>query len=307
LPPNTVPIKLTGHSTSTKAYLALIVTSLIWGTTWLVSKEGVQVMPALQLAGIRQLIGGSIFILFFMWGKMPLPTAQDFKWILLLAVLNFVLANGLSTWGVKYISSGLGCLIGAVYPLWLVLWRIWGERQSPPRMSIVGLLMGFAGIMIIFYDNLGDFFKADFRFGIVLSLLSTWSWAAGTLITKDKAKTFNPYVSLGYQMFIAGILLLIISSFDPSFKSISEIPNVSWFSIFYLVIFGSIIAFACFLYTLQHMPTEQASIYAYINPIIALIVGWWLGGEPLTSLIIAGAIVTIGGVYLVNRGYKTKA
>jgi drug/metabolite transporter (DMT)-like permease len=264
----------------------------------------VLVMPALQLSGVRQVIGGTIFILFFLWRKLPLPTYKDLKWIILLAILNFVLSNGLSTWGVKYVPSGLGCLIAALYPLWLVLWRVWGEKQSPPLTSAIGLVMGFAGIMIIFSDNLGDFFKPDFRFGIILLLVSTWSWAAGTIITKDKAKSFNPYVSIGYQMFIAGIMLLFVSYFDPNYKSISEIPAVSWFAIGYLVLFGSIIAFGCFLYSLQNMPTEQASIYAYINPIIALFVGWWLGNEPLTKVIFFGAIVTIVGVYLVNRGYR---
>ncbi|WP_310559575.1 EamA family transporter, partial [Flavobacterium sp.] len=101
--------------------LALCWVSFFWGTTWLASKEGVKYMPALQLAGIRQFIGGILYVGFFLYKKTPWPKGKQWKVIFILSILNFVLSNGLSTWGVKYISSGLGAIIGAIFPLWIVL------------------------------------------------------------------------------------------------------------------------------------------------------------------------------------------
>jgi drug/metabolite transporter (DMT)-like permease len=269
-----------------------------------VSKKGVEAMPALQLSGLRQLIASILFLGFFWVRKWPIPTRKDWPTIIVLAIINFTLSNGLSTWGVKYISSGLGCIIGAIYPLWLVIYALIAEKKPPPRISLIGLVLGFMGICIIFYDFLSDFIKPIFTFGIVLSILSTWSWAAGTIITREQAKNFNPYVSLGYQMGISSLILLTYSLLSGHWTPIAKIPYISWFAIFYLVIFGSIVAFVCFLFSLQHLSTEQASIYAYINPIIALIIGSLLGNEPLTQTLLVGAIITLLGVYFVHHGYK---
>ena len=124
-------------------FLALFWVSIIWGTTWIASKEGVKHMPALQLVAIRQFIGGIIYIGYFLLKKTPWPKGKQWKFILILSVLNFVLSNGLSTWGVKYISSGLGAIIGALVPLWVVIISFFrGERLA--RLAIVGLSVGFS-------------------------------------------------------------------------------------------------------------------------------------------------------------------
>jgi drug/metabolite transporter (DMT)-like permease len=291
----------------TLAYIALAATSLIWGTTWLVSKKGVEVMPALQLAGIRQLIGGSLYLLYFMFRGWQWPTKSDWGVIIVLAILNFVMSNGLSTWGVKYISSGLGCILGAIYPLWLVVWAFFADKVKPPKLSVLGMILGFCGICVIFYQYLGDLVKPEFRFGIFLSIIATITWAAGTIITRNHAKKFSPYQGLGLQMIIAGFMLTTISFGDPGYTPITEIPSISWFAIFYLVIMGSILGFGAFLYTIQYLPTEQAAIYAYINPIVAMVVGSWIGNEPLTWALVIGAMVTVLGVYWVNKGFTNKA
>ena len=122
---------------------------------------------------------------------------------------------------------------------------------------------------IIFYEHLEDFFIPDFRFGIILSLIATWTWAFATLYTKQQAASFNPYFSLGLQMLISGITLISFTSVTGNAVSISQIPWESWTAIAYLIIFGSLLAFIAYLYALQNLPTEQASIYAYINPIVA--------------------------------------
>jgi len=298
------PTKLKLKGPDFLAILALGIVSIVWGTTWVVSKEGVRHIPALQMAGLRQFIGGSLYLLYFVFRKYPLPEKKDLFPLLILSILNFVFSNGLSTWGVKYISAGLASIIGAIFPLWLVIIGLISDKTTPPRKAVLGLIIGFAGICIIFYDHLSDFIKPDFRFGILLSLIATWTWAFGTIYTKRHAKVFNPYFGLGFQMTLSGIILSLVSMTDPSHTPIFEIPETTWFAIFYLVIFGSLIGFICYLYALQHLPTEQTAIYAYINPIVALISGWIFLDENLNSIIIGGCLVTLLGIYLVNSSYR---
>lgn len=283
--------------------LALCWVSLFWGTTWIASKEGVKHMPALQLAAIRQFIGGFLYISFFLFKKTPWPKGKQWKTILILSVLNFVLSNGLSTWGIKYISSGLGAIIGAIVPLWIVIISFFrGERLA--RLAVIGLIVSFGGICLIFYDHLSDFIKPDFRFGIFISLISTLTWAFGTLYTKKKAASFNPYFSLGLQMFLSSILLFAYTGATGSSVSLSSIPAISWWSIAYLVVFGSVLTFIAFIYALQNLPAQISSIYAYINPIIAVILGAIIFGETLNASIAIGGGVTLFGLYMVNYSLR---
>ena len=283
--------------------LALCWVSFFWGTTWLASKEGVKHMPALQLAGIRQLIGGILYVAFFLYKKVPWPKGKQWKTIVILSILNFVLSNGLSTWGVKYISSGLGAIIGALVPLWVVIICFFrGEKLA--RLAFFGLVMSFGGVCVIFYNHLSDFLIPDFRFGILLSIIATITWAFGTLYTKKKAASFNPYFSIGLQMLISSCITLAVVGATGTGVNISSIPANSWWSIGYLVIIGSVLTFIAFIYMLQRLPPEINSIYAYINPIIAVLLGAIIYGEPLTTAIAIGGSITLCGLFLVNYSIR---
>jgi drug/metabolite transporter (DMT)-like permease len=283
--------------------LALCWVSFFWGTTWLASKEGVKHMPALQLAGIRQFIAGSLYLCFFLYKKTPWPKGKQWKSILILSLLNFVLSNGLSTWGVKYISSGLGAIIGAMVPVWIVLISLCkGERIT--KLALFGILICFGGVCIIFYEHLLDFLQPDFQFGILLSIIATITWAFGTLYTKKKATTFNPYFSLGLQMFISSLFIFAFIGATGISIPLTEIPASSWWSIAYLIVFGSILTFIAFIYALQKLPTELSSVYAYINPIVAVVLGAFIFDEPLTISIVFGGSVTLTGLYLINYAMR---
>ena len=283
--------------------IALCFVCFFWGTTWIASKEGVKYMPALQLAGMRQFIGGILYVSYFLFKKTPWPKGKQWKTILILSVLNFVLSNGLSTWGVKYISSGLGAIINAVFPLWIVIITIFrGEKLV--RLAVFGLIISFGGVCVIFYDHLTDFLNPSFRFGIFLSILSTITWAFGSLYTKKKAASFNPYFSLGLQMLISSTVLFAITGVTGTGVSIASIPANSWWAISYLVIIGSVLTFIAFIYMLQKLPPELNSIYAYINPIIAVLLGSVVFGEPLTIAIAIGGGITLCGLYMVNYSMR---
>lgn len=289
------------HGQRTKALFALAVVCFFWGTTWIASKEAVRHMPALQAAGIRQIIGGVCFVLFFLVRGTTWPRGQEWKNILVLSLLNFVLSNGLSTWGVKYISAGLGAIIGAIFPLWLLIIGLFANNSKLKPQAIIGLVIGFAGVCVIFTEHLHDLLNPYFQFGILISVIATWSWAFGTLYTKKHAASFNPYFSLGLQMLISGAALCSLSHATGNAIALEAIPWQSWAAIGFLTVFSSIITFIAFLYALQHLPVEQVSLYAYINPIVAVLLGWLLFGEKLTFVIVSGVLVTLYGVYLVNR------
>lgn len=283
--------------------LALCWVSFFWGTTWIASKEGVKYMPAFQLAGIRQGIGGILYVGYFLFKKAPWPKGKQWNTIILLSVLNFIFSNGLSTWGVKYISGGLGAIIGAIFPIWIVLIMLFkGEKIN--RLSILGMVVSFGGICYIFYDHLADFINPDFRFGIFISLFSTVTWAFGSLYTKKKVTSFNPYFSLGLQMLISSAFILFITEVTNTGISMKAIPAESWWAIGYLVLVGSVLTFIAFIYALQKLPPEISSIYAYINPIVAVLIGTLVFGEPLTLFLIVGGIITLFGLYLVNYSMR---
>ncbi len=292
-------------TTKQKAVWALAWVCFFWGTTWLASKIAVSNgVHGLQVAAIRHIFGGGLYITFFLIKKQPLPKGKEL-WItiVILSVLNFMLSNGLSYWGLQYISSGLGAIIGAIFPLWVVIIDLFkGEKM--PRKAIAGLLLGFGGICIIFSNHLKDFLNASFTLGITLSVLATMSWALGTIYTKKHAANFNPYFSLGLQMFISGIALTGVIKSTGLYVPLQNIPANAWWAMLYLLIIGSILTFIAYLYSLQHLPTSVASLYAYINPVVALLLGAAIFSEKLNMFIAIGGAVTITGVYLVNDAFK---
>ena len=301
------PLTIHKKGARAKAFFCLALVCLLWGTTWIASKEGVKHIPdALQMASIRQLIGGCCYVAFFLYKKTALPKGKEWIPILILSFLNFMISNGLSTLALQYkISAGLGAIIGAIFPLWIVVIGLLISKEKMPVKAIIGLLLGFSGVCVIFYDHLNDFWNPQFQLGILFSVIATWTWAIATIYTKKQALNFNPYFSLGLQMIISGIALYSFSSATGKAISISAIPWQSWLAIAYLVIFGSLIAFICYLYALQNLPTEQVSIYAYINPMVAVLCGWLIFNEKVTIYITIGGLVTLFGIYLVNKAFKT--
>lgn len=295
------------HSERSKALMAVGLVSVMWGTTWLVSARGVSGMPALQMSGIRHLIGGGVYIAYFMSREFRWPKPAEWIRFTWMAVLMFVMSNGLSTWSVQYIPSGLGSVIGALSPIWIAVFSLFLYRESRLNATTaLGLLLGFGGVALIFSDYLEDIFRSQFALGILFGMVAAMTWAIGTLLTVRHAARMDPYYSIGWQMFISGVILTGLAEVTGNTIPIREIPAVSWYAIAYLVVLGSMVTFAAFIYSLRRLPPAQASVYAYINPIVAVLIGAWLNGERLNASIGIGTLVTLVGVYLVNTGFKRK-
>ena len=289
------------------AYACLVAVCILWGTTWVASAWTVrQGVSALQVAAIRQIIAGVVLcssLWFVLKDKLVLPSWRD---TVLLAFLNFVCSNALSTWGVKFIPGGLGSIVGAAYPLWLVVLYTWFFDKKISMAIWLGMMMSFFGLVLVFFPSLqGADVKGNFLFGFLLSVFSSITWALGTIYTKRQAdRQVNPYFSIGLQMLLSGSVLCVVLWMGGQFTPLTEIPAGVWGGIGYLTLFGSLIAFSCFLYALKHLPAEQVSIYAYINPIVALFISHFTMGEAITPLLLLGTAIVIGGVYSINRAFK---
>ncbi|HQW93033.1 MAG: EamA family transporter [Chitinophagaceae bacterium] len=290
----------------TGGYIALGITSVVWGTTWVASKIAISEMPALQMASIRQFFGGCFFVIFFLfYKKAGLPTKKQFAWLLMMALLMFVLANGLSTWSLHFIPTGLSALIGALYPLSaVVIEMLFFKNRNLNLLTFVGLLLGISGIGIVFYENLFHTHPDGYFFGVLLSVIAMLSWSLGTIfIARNKVK-MNPYYATGWQMLISAAILFVVSTlFQPTIP-LQEITTKSWLAITYLVLAGSILAFIAFIYAMKKLPVAISSLYAYINPLVAMVTAAIILNEPLTWYILWGAMVTLTGVFLVNYSLK---
>jgi drug/metabolite transporter (DMT)-like permease len=292
-------------TTQQKAYIALGATSIIWGTTWVAMKLGVNKLPPLQLAYIRQCIGGLLFIAFFAAKKTPLPTKQQFKQLLVLSLFTFVFANGLSTWSLKYLPSGLGALIGALYPLCVVLIEyFFFNNKHLNALSAIGIVIGFCGIVLVLYENAFATQPQGFGYGIVLAIIAMLSWSYSTIMISRNRLSINSYYSMGWQMLMSAVIMFAMSMATGQHIPFAEIPLISWAAIAYLIVFGSITAIVAFIFTMKHLPASVASLYAYINPIVAIFVGTFFLGEHLTLQLLIGSVITLFGVYLVNRSLK---
>ena len=293
--------------TERKAYFALALVCLVWGVSWVGTKEAVRYMPPFQMVGIRQILAGSAYVLYFLLRGAKLPRKKEWYPILLLSVLSFMISNGLATLGVKLTTAGLSAIMGAIFPLWLVMiLAIRGKNRIPP-LAWIGILVGFSGVCIVFYEHLHELFNFSFLGGITLGLIASLAWAYATIYTKEFALDFNPYHSIGWQMLISGVVITVIVQISGEVIPLKEIKLYTWSAIFFLVVVSSIIAFLAYLYALQKLPTGIVSVYAYVNPIIAVLAGSLFTGEPLTVLIITGSLVTLAGVYIVNRALHKKA
>ncbi len=292
-------------SNQNKAYFALAITSIVWGTTWVASKMGVSHMPAFELASIRQFLGGSLYVSFFLIKGEKLPTKKQFLWLLGMSILMFVSSNGIATYGLQFITSGLAALIAALYPLSVVLIEryYYNAIEITPK-TLVGLSLGLLGIGFIFYKDSLTVHGSHYILGVILSFLAMITWSIGSIIISRTKVKINAYNSIGWQMLISAFIVACITILSGDYVPLNQIPAISWGVIFYMVIGGSIFAFISFIYSMKHLKSSIASLYAYINPIVAIWVGSLLLNEQMTWNNIVGSLCTLVGVYLVNKSLK---
>ena len=290
---------------SRRAYIALGLVSFFWGTTYIASRIGAQHMPGLFVSGVRQFLSGTILVTFFLSRGHSLPGWEALKKISLQGILLLCVANGLLTWSLEYISSGLAAIIAALVPLFITLFTIWlSQCARISRWMIVGMFIGFGGVLTIFYDYIGQLHNKSFLFGVALALLSTLSWSFGTVYTSKQKLSKDILFTVGLQMLIAGVVMLIICGLTGKYVNLAEAGHASWFALAYLIVFGSLLAYSAYVFAISKLPPAQVSIYAYINPIVAVALGWLFLQEKMNANMILGTCITLAGVWLVNKESK---
>jgi drug/metabolite transporter (DMT)-like permease len=288
-----------------KGYLALSVVSFFWGTTYIASRIGAQHMPGLFVSGVRQFSSGFIMVTFFLLKSYRLPTWPDLRKISLQGILLLCVANGLLTWSLEYISSGLAAIIAALVPLFVALFSTWLSKCAKvSRSMIVGLLVGLTGVVTIFYEYIGPVANKSSKVGVLLALLATLSWAFGTVYTSKQKISIDILFNVGLQMLIAGSVMLIVCFSSGKYVNLANTGHASWYALLYLVVFGSLIAYSAYVIAITNLPPTLVSVYAYINPIVAISLGWLLLQEEVNMNMISGTVITLGGIYLVNREFK---
>jgi drug/metabolite transporter (DMT)-like permease len=222
-----------------------------------------------------------------------------------MAILMFVSSNGLATLALRYIPSGLAALIAALYPLSVVMIEMFIYKNNKINWgTFIGLFLGIAGIALVFYDSAFHNHSDGFWIGVGLSMIAMITWAIATIFIARRKTEMNPYYATGWQMLISSFLMFLIVVATGDSIPIAKIPMQTWAALIYLVSAGSIIAFIAFIYSMKNLEPGIASLYAYINPIVAILVGSVIMNEKLTTNIIIGSLITLGGVYLVNKSLK---
>jgi drug/metabolite transporter (DMT)-like permease len=288
-----------------KAYFALGIVSFFWGTTFIASRIGAQHMPGLFVSGIRQFVSGAVLVSFFLIKGHHIPGRDILKKISVQSIFLLCIANGLLTWSVEYISGGLAAIIAALVPLFIALFTLWLSKCAKiTRWIIVGLIIGFAGVLTIFYDYIGQLQNRSFVLGVVLAVISTLSWSFGTVYTSKQKPPIDILFNVGLQMLIAGIVVLTVCAVTGKYVNLAHVGQSSWLALSYLIVFGSLLAYSAYVFVIGKLPPTQVSMYAYINPIVAVVLGWLLLSEKMNVNMIIGTIITLSGVYLVNREFK---
>lgn len=285
-----------------KLFLALFSVALFWGTTFLAIRIGVESIPPLLVTGLRNVIAGSIFLIYLIYTKklerMDWPRLRR---NMIIAMMLIVLANGLTTFAEKYISSGLAALISTLSPLSVLLINLSLGNEKPSFKIITGILLGISGMYLIYQNNISDLFNPEYRLGIAAILFAVLMWATGTVYTKrSSAHPGNIIVNLCVQMLFAGILMVILQLFVDPVEAWQNWSRRSLWAVIYLAIFGSVIGYAAYNYALSKLPSTRVSVITYINVVVALFLGWLILDEQINLRIILAAALIIGGVVVAN-------
>jgi drug/metabolite transporter (DMT)-like permease len=289
------------------AYIALTAVCIIWGTTYLALRIAVVDFPPFLFTAIRQTIAGAVLISFMLvFGKVALPGKVEIFRQSLVGFFMITIGNGLVAWGEMYIPSGIAAIICSLMPVLVIIMNVTINREERPTVPIVlGVIIGLIGIVMIFGENLNEFSRPEYLYGILLTFAAVIGWAGGSIWNKKQNMNSNPFLSAGMQMFFGGIWSFLFSMLFDNYTHITWSSEVIY-SLLYLIIIGSLVAYTCFSYALRKLPMTIVSLYAYVNPIVAVIMGWIFLHEKLNLKIGIAILITIAGIYIVNRGYQLK-
>ncbi len=288
------------------AYLALAAVCILWGTTYLALRVGVTQFPPFLFSTLRFLMAGPILIgIMLLLGK-KIPSRKVLIDQAIGGLMMCTLGISIVGWAEVNVSSGVAAIICSMMPIWTILINLFVNKEERPTPLIaLGLMTGLGGIILIFSEHLIEFYQPEYTKSIVAIFLANLSWAIGTVWMKKRSTGLDPFMNAGLQMFFGGLFLIPLSFLFDDYSTIKWTSEIA-FSLFYLMLIGSVAAYACFFYAIGKLPMTIVSMYAYINPMIATILGWLVLDEKLNTRIVMAIVITLLGIYLVNFGYQLK-
>ena len=287
-----------------KIVLAFAAVYTLWGSTYLAIRLAIDTLPPFLMTGTRFTLAGLIL---FIWaalkGERFIPPLHLWRRALVIGGLLLLGGNGGVVWAEHYVATGLAALLVSTEPLWVVIlnWAI--SRQRPNWKVLLGVLIGLVGVAMLVGDGLRRNGHSTFSLvagGVVL--VAAFSWAAGSVYSNRRPLQLSTLMAAGMQMLAGGFLLLLLAvvTGDPMRLNLA---NASWTSIgafFYLLVFGSLVGFTAYSWLLNNVAPARAATYAYVNPVVAVLLGWLVAGEPLTRQMLIAAAVIIGSVILIT-------
>lgn len=286
-----------------KVWLALLALYIVWGSTYLGIKVAIETIPPFFHAFIRFLTSGLILVAWQRGAGRPMPTRK--QWISTAIIGNFLLlgGNGLVSWAEQFIPSGIAALIIASVPLFLVIAEaIRPNGVKPNWQSIVGLMIGFVGIYVLIDPSEAVVGAGLNIFGVTALLSACVLWATGSIYSKTADLPSSSLMTTGAQMLMGSIGLLIVSLLTGELSGWepAAVSSRSLIGLAYLITIGSIVGFGSYTWLLQNAPISLVATYAYINPIVAILLGVWLGNETLEPRIWLATAIIIGSVIFIN-------
>ena len=284
------------------AYGAWASVCFFWGTTYLAIRIGLETLPPMLFAGLRFVVAGSIlFLIMTRQRNARLPSGREWLDLSLIGLLLLSVGNGIVVWAEQWISSGMAALLVATGPFWIAgleATRRGGERVG--RLGVAGMLIGFAGLALLVGPELmGASLSGYYLLGVLLLQVGCFSWSAGSVYAKRHPTGVAPLLGAGVQMLVAGAALTLVGTLAGEWGAF-RLSARSTAALAYLVVFGSIVAYGSFIYAMQKLPLSIVSTHSYINPVIAVLLGWAVLGEPLGWRVPLAAAIILGGVALVK-------
>ncbi|WP_268225060.1 GNAT family N-acetyltransferase [Sinomicrobium oceani] len=293
----------------TKAYIALLLVCIVWGTTYFAIKIGIDHFPPFAFLGIRHTSAG-LLLLLGMWFFRRKDISFSRKTVrpqVLPGIFMVGLGNGLLGWVEQYVPTGIIAILFALVPVYVVGYNLFVEKREVfPKAGIAGIVTGFVGVLLIFGDSLPRLADRSYALGLLVAFCCTVFWAAGSMISKKNRSATGPVFNTAIQLLSGGIFLLLLSLATENRMALPPVtPAVAW-AMLYLIIFGSLIGFMAYVYAVTYLPLEQVTIHTYINPLVAILLGWAFLGEKISVNSAVAAVLILFGVYLVHAALRRK-
>jgi len=291
--------------------LAFAIIYFVWGSTFFAIRVGVREVPPFLLAAVRFSVAGLILYAWMIARGERSPTCRQWRSVFLLAILIFVFDYGLLFWAEQRVPSGMAAVMLATIPVYMALSEIIFLRTQRLTVRLaVALLIGVGGVVVLVSRSLNVGGAPIDRLGAAALLVAGISWSAAATLTRKLPLPPSKVMSSGVQMLAGGVMLALTAATLGEFRNFhpSAVSRAAWLSLVYLIIFGSIIAFTAYVWLIHHESPTKVGTYAYVNPVVAVVIGYFLGGEPLGLRTILGtAFVLISVVVITTTGAQKPA